>query len=111
MTDKKPAAKADDSKAKITAKITPSAQTESVELKDNPVNPARPQDPKTEDPNTPKVYTSAGDAVPITYDPLLSPEAQQSGESAEHYAARGGNPNPTEGVYNAVITRGDAPLA
>lgn len=55
-------------------------------------------------------YGPRGDAVPITHDPLLSPDAQQPGEQYEDFVARTGGKKPRDpGVFDASVTRDKAP--
>ncbi len=59
--------------------------------------------------HSPEANRPDGSTMPKTVDPLLSPEAQQPGESAEDFAKRqAAQPQPA-GSYDAVITREKAP--
>lgn len=89
------------------AKKKPDPESQpAAHLKDNPVNPERPQDPNPDDTQTPKNFTPRGDALPIT-DPLLSPEAQQPFESEEDYEQRVGKPEPAPGTFDEMVSRGE----
>lgn len=87
--DKGPKAKADTADKSAQPDVQDEVTADHEDLKDNPVNPARPQDPDPDDMQVPHTFTPQGDAVPIT-DPMLAPEAQQPGEPYADWMARTG---------------------